>query len=127
VRGEGGRLSKDFLTRERRRNRRSPGSGRGRRWLLLAVCGYVAVTLVHQQIQLADLNAQKHEILRRIESLRSYNDELAEEVANLQDKDYIEKVAREQLGLMKKGEVPIITVPAGPAEGSLPQGRVSSD
>lgn len=47
----------------------------------------------------------------RLETLRTQNHLLQERLARLQDPDYMEKLAREQLGLVKEGEWSYVVVP----------------
>ncbi len=43
---------------------------------------------------------------KRIELLEEHNDKLKEELAKMQkDPDYVEKKARDKLGVVKKGEI----------------------
>lgn len=54
------------------------------------------------------VNQAKNEVKKmeqKLEELKSENEELKEEEKNLQNPFYIEKLAREKLGLAKKGEV----------------------
>ena len=46
--------------------------------------------------------------LQQLQELQQRNDELEQEKAKLQDPKNIENVAREQLGLVKPGEVPYV-------------------
>jgi cell division protein FtsB len=71
---------------------------------------YAALTLGSQQVTLwrlgGELKAVKQEIRRTTES----NQMLTGEITRLQSKEYIEKAARERLGLTRPGE--ILYVPA---------------
>jgi len=54
------------------------------------------------------VNQAKNEVRKteqKFEELKSENEELREEEKNIQDPFYIEKLAREKLGLAKKGEI----------------------
>jgi len=56
--------------------------------------------------QLQKLKEENKEHKKRIQFLQEHNVELEEELSNLrEDPDYIEKKAREKLGIVKKGEI----------------------
>ncbi len=46
---------------------------------------------------------------RRLENAQRENERLKQEVDSLNDLSYIERIAREELGLTKKGELPYST------------------
>lgn len=48
---------------------------------------------------------------RKLVVLQSENQKLNERLARLQDPEYVEKLAREELGLVKPGEVAYVVVP----------------
>ncbi|MFQ5952028.1 MAG: septum formation initiator family protein [Candidatus Omnitrophota bacterium] len=56
--------------------------------------------------KLQKLRRENTELQRRIMLLKEHNEVLREEVANMQeDPGYVEKKAREKLGVIKKGEI----------------------
>jgi cell division protein FtsB len=56
--------------------------------------------------QLKRLRRENDELQKRIKLLKEHNDVLKEEISNLQqDPGYVEKKAREKLGVIKKGEI----------------------
>ena len=56
--------------------------------------------------QLQKLKEENREHKRRIQFLQKHNVELEEELSHMrEDPDYIEKKAREKLGIVKKGEI----------------------
>ena len=57
---------------------------------------------VYQQKE--KFNAQISNLKERIDDLQSQNNSLKENISSQDDSQYIEKVAREQLGLQKQGE-----------------------
>jgi len=54
-------------------------------------------------------------LARERDDLRKQNAQLREEIRLLNTPDYIERIAREQLGLVKPGEVAVILVAPSPA------------
>lgn len=87
--------------------------------VLLFIFGYVAFNFGHQfwrinqlEKEIANYNATKVAVLEEQKRLQ-------EEIDLLQNKSYIERVAREQLGLIKPGEV--LLVPAVRSEVAKPK------
>jgi cell division protein FtsB len=63
-----------------------------------------ARNLIQQRAQLAHLRQQTVDLQRR-------NDSLQAQVAQLGDPAYLEKLARQCLGMVKPGEVAFVTIP----------------
>lgn len=77
--------------------------------IILAICFlYVLVLLVDQQLQIASVGSQRAEIARQIAVLKEANAALERELELLRTNAYVERVAREQLGLIKPGEIPYV-------------------
>lgn len=51
----------------------------------------------------------------KLQALEAENRELRERLERLNDPDYVEKLAREQLGLVKPGEISYVVVPPAPS------------
>ena len=84
------------------------------RWfriLMLCMTGYFISVLVGQQIDLQAIQREKEASRQKLEQLQQLNQQLSDEKGRLAKPAYIEKIAREELGLVKPGEVPY--VPAG--------------
>ena len=78
-------------------------------FLLLIVVGWFSYAFISQQIHLNAV-AKDYEATRiRLEAARARNVALKKEQADLHDATYIEKVARETLGMTRQGEVPYIS------------------
>ena len=71
---------------------------------MIAFIVYAAVTIVNQQITIYDLRKAEQDEMAKIEAIRNDNDRLTEMINNATSVEYIEKLAREQLGLVKPGE-----------------------
>ncbi len=83
------------------------------RWFrvtVLAVVAYCVYVLAGQQTELNALNREAEATRIRLEQLRQANQSLADEKGRLTTPAYVEKLAREELGLVKPGEVPYIPV-----------------
>ncbi|HPA55650.1 MAG TPA: septum formation initiator family protein, partial [Bacillota bacterium] len=65
---------------------------------------YAAITIVNQQLTIYDLRKSEQDEISKIEAIRNDNDRLMEMINNATSVEYIEKLAREQLGLVKPGE-----------------------
>lgn len=79
--------------------------------LLLCVTGYFLYIIAGQQIELYKVRRQTAGARFQLEQAKRLNQELQEERNRLSTPAYVEKLAREQLGLVKPGEIPYI--PAG--------------
>ena len=76
-------------------------------WLLLVVIVvYFSSILISQQMHLNQVGQSQLAAERRLELARRENERLKKEVADLNDLSYIERIAREELGLTKQGELP---------------------
>ena len=76
---------------------------------MVAIIGYFSYTFVEQQIHLNALNRDYEAAKSRLEAAKARNAELKEQRAGLESPEYIEKVAREDLGMTRQGEMPYIS------------------
>ena len=65
---------------------------------------YAVVTIINQQFAISELKAAEQASVMKIEAVKKDNDKLTEIINNSSSVEYIEKMAREQLGLVKSGE-----------------------
>jgi len=65
---------------------------------------YAAVTLINQQVTIGKLTTIQKEKTQKVESIKLQNQKLEEMIKNAATDESIEKMAREQLGLVKPGE-----------------------
>lgn len=75
------------------------------RVLLLIFLVYFVYTFTVQQLKINDLKRQEMELSREIERLSAERAELQKEIELLNTDSYIEELARDQLGLVKPGEI----------------------
>lgn len=75
---------------------------------LLICVGYVAYLFVDQERQLGGLRREADNLRAREATLKVEHERLSQEQQMLQTDAYMEKVAREELGLVKPGETPYI-------------------
>jgi cell division protein FtsB len=78
------------------------------RLFLIALSGYFIYLCVGQQSQLASIRRETQSTRMQLEQLQQANVTLNEERNALQDLKYVEKLAREELGLVKPGEIPYL-------------------
>ncbi|MGI6585546.1 MAG: septum formation initiator family protein [Gracilibacteraceae bacterium] len=71
---------------------------------MIAFIIYAAITIINQQFIIYELKEAEQNEISKIESIRNENDRLMEMINNATSVEYIEKMAREQLGLVKPGE-----------------------
>ncbi|MGE5591669.1 MAG: cell division protein FtsL [Bacillota bacterium] len=85
---------------------------------ILAMAGivsYTAVSFWSLDQRLSDMRRDAAELQQQLEARQQHNRELQAEINNLQTNEYVEKVAREQLGLIRPGEIRYLTAPGGTA------------
>ena len=74
--------------------------------IFLAALILLAIIFVPGYIKLASLNKENQGLTQEIQRLKQANEKLERELSLLEeDKEYIEKIAREKLGLTKEGEI----------------------
>lgn len=81
------------------------------RWfrvLVLLTAVYFVYLAVGQQFELYTIQRETASLQERIAELEQANKALLDEKSRLSSPAYVEKIAREQLGLVKPGEVPYI-------------------
>ncbi len=78
------------------------------RLVLLMFAGYFLYMLAGQQSQLSAIERETQAATQRLEQAQQQNAALIEERNRLNDPAYIEKLAREELGLAKPGETPFM-------------------
>lgn len=74
--------------------------------LVIIIIGYFAVILVKQQIYLNQVSADQAAAEERLATARAEHERLVKEKDDLNRLDYIEKIAREELGMTRRGELP---------------------
>ncbi len=72
--------------------------------LFLLFLIYVMCTLVVQQLKISNLAKQEAQLQIQMEEALNTRDELKKEISLLHTDKYIEKIARDELGLVKPGE-----------------------
>ncbi|MEG0772570.1 septum formation initiator family protein [Clostridium sp.] len=76
--------------------------------LLMLIGAYICFTLVNQQIIMQRQKTELKKYTVELEKTKEENMKLQDEVKLSQSLKYIEKLAREKLGLVKEGETPVI-------------------
>lgn len=75
---------------------------------LMVYAGIAVVSFGQQVFQLQGINQNIDQIQQDITTMRQKNQQLSMEIKRLQSDAYIERVAREQLGLVKPGETVLL-------------------
>jgi cell division protein FtsL len=73
------------------------------------MCSYFIYLAVAQQSQLFSIRRESQATQTQLQQLQQTNAALQEERKALHDPKYVEKLAREELGLVKPGEIPYIS------------------
>jgi Septum formation initiator len=77
--------------------------------LLLFIVLYFSYTAIQHYLQLKAISQEQAAVEARLSQAKKVNEELLQEKNNLGKIDYIEKIAREELGMTKQGEMPYIS------------------
>ena len=79
-------------------------------WLLGTFCVliYGVYVIGDKAMTISQLNGDMDQARLRLEEAQRENQQLKDENASLSDDAYIEKLAREELGMTRKGEIPYI-------------------
>lgn len=72
--------------------------------VIVAVIVYFVYAMIWQQVMISKKNDEIDELSKKIEEATAESEKLRQEVENLNDPEYIERVAREQLGLVYPNE-----------------------
>lgn len=84
-----------------------------RRLLLIALAVHVLVVVSGQAVRIVDMSRDLAALRRQIEGIRAENETLRRETQLLMTVEYIERLAREELGMVWPGEVPYMrAIPA---------------
>lgn len=75
-----------------------------KRLLMTAFVIYAAITLINQQVTIGKLTKVQREKSQMVEKIKIENQKLTQRIENADSDENIEKMAREQLGLVKPGE-----------------------
>lgn len=78
------------------------------RVLVLAIISYGLYVCVNQYIQYAAISCETDAARSHLDQLQQVNKSMIEEKQKLSTPAYVEKLAREELGLVKPGEVPYV-------------------
>lgn len=69
-----------------------------------AVALYFIYVLIWQQVAISNKNSEIEELRMQVNSASEESERLKQEVENLNDPEYLERVARERLGLVRPNE-----------------------
>ncbi len=88
--------------------------------LIAAGVIFVLVVIGEKAVQGYEMRQEARALQRRIEQLRQENRGLSQELDYLRSDEYIEKVAREELGLVRPGDVAVAIVQPQNKKDQLP-------
>ncbi|XVK25759.1 cell division protein FtsL [Pectinatus frisingensis] len=77
--------------------------------ITVAVIGYFIYVAVEQQIYINNITQERIAVDEQLAKAKKENAELKQEKEALEDPQYIEKIAREELGMTKKDEIPYVS------------------
>lgn len=89
---------------------------RNRFFLMVALLllGYFVFSFSKGFLALHQINQELQQTQGRIQQMKEKNSQLEREIKLLQTPEYLEKLAREQLGLVREGEISVIILPGDP-------------
>jgi len=76
--------------------------------IFFVVAGYFLYAIACKQVEIAQVRQEAREVEARLQKTTEENKNLLTEKKNLNSFDYIEKIAREQFGMVKPGEIPYV-------------------
>lgn len=108
-------LPEKAVPEKRAERRKSFNLSRSKLPLLVAVflLSYMAFSFVSQFSRLSGMQRDVQDIQQQVQELQQKNAALREELHMVQSDAYVEKTAREKLGLVKPGETRVVPVPPG--------------
>ena len=74
--------------------------------LMFVVVAYFGTVLISQQLHLSHVSENQRIADKRLAAAQAENEQLRQQYKELQNLEHIEKLAREDLGLAKDGEMP---------------------
>lgn len=77
--------------------------------LLVIIVGYFVSILISQQVYLSQVSRDQAAAEARLQAAQKENEALRQEKEKLNELGYIEKIAREELGMTRAGELPYTT------------------
>lgn len=95
----------------RRRLRPVPWGERFEKLAFACILAYLLAMFAMQEVCLHRLHDQVGALKQRIAVVKQQNEALKERAELLRTPDFVERVAREELGLVKPGEIPYVEVP----------------
>lgn len=88
--------------------------------VLILVIAYFSSIMISQQMYLGQVSEDQEAAEQRLAAARQENEALRQERENLNRMDYIEKLAREELGMTRQGELPYSPGSSGHKQGARP-------
>ncbi|MDF2929014.1 MAG: Septum formation initiator [Anaerospora sp.] len=78
------------------------------RVVMIAIILYTVYVCVNQQLQYAAISREMEATRTQLEQLQQTNEAMGQEKQKLSTPAHVEKLAREELGLVKPGEIPYV-------------------
>lgn len=84
-----------------------------RRALLIGFLSYMGLLLLWQEVTAFRLHRELISVTEQVRAAHERNARLYAQIREMQSDAYVEKIAREQLGFIRDGEVPFLPIPSG--------------
>lgn len=82
----------------------------------LLILGLLAAMAIEPTVELMQQNERIARMTSELQAIEETNDRLERRIERLDDPDFLEQKAREQIGLVRPGETAYLVVPPGRAE-----------
>lgn len=79
----------------------------------LLVLGLLAAMAIEPTVELIEQNDRIARMTAELRAIEATNERLERRIQRLDDPDFLEQKAREQIGLVRPGETPFLVVPPG--------------
>lgn len=97
------------------------------RWGFLLLAVLLTISLVRNIIKSQAADNKIEEAKTKLEALKKENQELANKLESVNSDEYIEKQARDKLGLVKEGEMVIVLPDEEEIKGLIPESNSEED
>ena len=94
--------------------------------LLSISCALLLLRTAQHAVQSYQMTLQVEAVRKEVADLRQQNIELQERIARYRSDAYVEKVAREELNLVRPGDVPVIVIAPTPQPTAVATPRPSA-
>jgi cell division protein FtsB len=93
--------------------------------ILGPACALILIATAQRAVESYRMTQQVEAVRKEVAELRQQNVELQDRLARYRSDMYVEKIAREELNLVRPGDVPVIVIAPTPQASAAPPPRPS--